>query len=204
MKRGLGLTIFTLLAFALFQASMTYAQDSAAAKRLKQIEREWINAFLRRDLRTLKDVLAEDFTYINGAEFLNKSEVIARAEKLNLNNQSVELVTNRVRLYGNAAVSTGRAAVKGQLPDQIKGEANAVSNPSVVNLGKLSRQNKGSQTSGDLKGVPSPLPVPHNLPVTDLQPMAAVVGQYQYTSIFIKQRGKWRLVALHLTHLAPE
>ena len=115
-------TILTL-AFFLFNlgsAVQKPAQGSKDEQELRRLEDEWLGSYLRGDKGTFDRVVADDFTGTDeGATVRNKAqerELIQAPPpsiKTSLTNEDV-----RVRIYGDAAIVTGRIVVKTQLPDQ--------------------------------------------------------------------------------------
>ena len=79
------------------------------------LEREWYEARQKRDVKSLEQLLADDATLINPlGQFWDKQrvlEVLSAGGTTTLESYNLEEV--KVRLYGNTAVTTGRATVKG-------------------------------------------------------------------------------------------
>jgi ketosteroid isomerase-like protein len=80
------------------------------------LEREWYEAREKRDVKSLEQLLADDATLINPlGQFGDKQRVL---KALGVGGttilESYTLEEVKVRLYGNTAVTTGRATVKGQ------------------------------------------------------------------------------------------
>jgi ketosteroid isomerase-like protein len=93
------------------------SQNSAAEQELRERLREWDEAYLRRDTEALSRILADDFvfTHASGA-VINKTRYIMACVKapdiaLEAPNRSDDVA---VRVYGETAVITSRATLRGQ------------------------------------------------------------------------------------------
>ncbi len=137
--------------FALtFLASLlvAFAQDSDEANAVLQTERDLANAYLKSDADGIAQGVMEDYTLTNSVgKITTRANDIAEAKK---NDPKYEIFENndmKVRVYGNAAVVTGKTHTKG------------------ISGGK-----------------------PFDL-------------QFQFTDTFIKDGGRWRLLAGHVSKL---
>jgi ketosteroid isomerase-like protein len=114
-----------LLSIALFPISFSQvvqkpAQASQDEQALRRLEDEWLGSYLRGDKATFDRIVADDFTGTDeSAKVRNKAqerELIQAPPasiKTSLTNEDV-----RVRIYGDAAIVTGRIVVKTQLNGQ--------------------------------------------------------------------------------------
>ena len=114
-----------LLSIALFpigfgQVVQKPAQASQGEQALRRLEDEWLGSYLRGDKATFDRIVADDFTGTDeSAKVRNKAqerELIQAPPasiKTSLTNEDV-----RVRIYGDAAIVTGRIVVKTQLNGQ--------------------------------------------------------------------------------------
>src|SRR5262245_39233500 len=90
---------------------------------IKKLEQEWVEAYTKRDVAFLERILADDYTFITpGGTILDKKRQID-----DLKSGAAPSVFHfselKVRVYGDAAVVTGKSTVKGKLRDQdITGE----------------------------------------------------------------------------------
>jgi ketosteroid isomerase-like protein len=92
----------------------TSAPSKVAAEEIKQIERERNQALLKHDTATLDRMTSDDYTFINQrGELRTKSEILAGFKSGNFNYEDREITDLEVRVYGDAAVVTGRAKQKG-------------------------------------------------------------------------------------------
>jgi len=84
-------------------------------QQVRQLENEWINAFIEGDTETLDRILAEDFIFTDPeGRLLTKAEWLADLKSGELNFESIHLDNLQVRMYGDAAVANGRVTVKAQ------------------------------------------------------------------------------------------
>jgi ketosteroid isomerase-like protein len=72
---------------------------------LMQLERDWDGAFLRRDVRTIDNILAEEFiaTYDDGTRG-DRAKELSLAAEFNQQIQSSALEDFTVKIYGDTAV----------------------------------------------------------------------------------------------------
>lgn len=115
-----GILSFALLPFGLGQLVQKPAQASRDEQELRRLEDEWLSSYLRGDKATFDRIVADDFTGTDeSAKLRNKTQereliqVPPASIKTSLTNEDV-----RVRIYGNAAIVTGRIVVKTQLSGQ--------------------------------------------------------------------------------------
>jgi hypothetical protein len=182
----------------LFHISMEAIQGRDDTRTLARLEQQWISIFQRGDSAVLENVLTGDFIYTAETGTLGKKEFIALAKLFDPSKRGIELTDNQMRIYGRAAISTGVATLRSRDGGQIKGESKVASRSGVVNLDELSRQEKSPPTSVAPRIVPAPMPIPNNRPV----PVAD--AKYRYTAIYVKLRGRWQMVALHLSQVNRE
>ena len=85
------------------------------AQAVQQQDRERIHAQITADTLALRRIYADDFLGIGPTGVVrNKAEVIADFTSHALTYQSITTAEVRVRVYGNAAVETGRSTMVGQ------------------------------------------------------------------------------------------
>jgi ketosteroid isomerase-like protein len=82
-------------------------------QQVRQLEHEWIDAFMRGDTETLDRILADDFIFTDPeGSLLTKAEWIADMTSGELTFESINIDDLQVRMYGDAAVANGRVTVK--------------------------------------------------------------------------------------------
>ena len=110
------LLAFTVPPYAESQTTIKQAtQQSDAEKELLKLEREWLDSYVRRDAAAMDRNVADDFTitYPNGA-VSTKAQTMADLVRPGPADPSLTFTTEdtKVRLYGDAAVLTGRVIEK--------------------------------------------------------------------------------------------
>ncbi|HYH86162.1 MAG TPA: nuclear transport factor 2 family protein [Pyrinomonadaceae bacterium] len=84
-------------------------------KHLRQLDREWNEAYPRRDVATLERVIADDWMCIDGAgERIGKAELLERVASGASRLESHVFDEMELRIYGDAAIVTGRLTGKGR------------------------------------------------------------------------------------------
>jgi ketosteroid isomerase-like protein len=108
--------IFTIFSFALSQMKNESSTQNNVEQELKRLEDEWLNSYLRGDKQTFDRIVADDFTRTDeSGKFATKAEEKALVQappasiKASLTNEDMQ-----VRVYGNAAIVTGRIVSKVQ------------------------------------------------------------------------------------------
>ena len=111
--------------------------------------RAYREALAKRDVTTLDDIWADDYTFTNPhGDFLTKKQRLENIRSAHTQIESVGSEDQDVRVYGDTAVITGRVTLKGQY--------------------------SGKEAS----------------------------GLYRSISVWVNQRGRWRLVANQITLIA--
>src|SRR6266513_3078092 len=116
MKRYI-LIVATLTLLLGLPAGLFAQGDSANTdKEVRDALEKYRTALVKHDAAALKQIWADDYTFINGAgEILTKDQRLAN---LDSGATSLDTITIggdlKVRVYGDAAVSTSRATLKGQ------------------------------------------------------------------------------------------
>jgi ketosteroid isomerase-like protein len=142
---AIALVVFSVAAIASGQEQAAIRdQRSIAEQVIKKLDNERIQAQIHADAAALKRIYADDFIGVGPSGTVRTMpQVISDFTSGDLRFQSITTDDVRVRVYGNAAVETGRSTMDGQ----DKGKA-----------------------------------VPHDT---------------RFTRVWIKQHGRWRLVANH-------
>jgi ketosteroid isomerase-like protein len=115
-----GLLSFALIPVGFGQVVQKPAQASQDEQALKRLEDEWLGSYRRGDKATFDQIVADDFTGTDeSAKVRNKAQERELLQappasiKTSLTNEDVQ-----VRIYGDAAIVTGRIVVKTQLSGQ--------------------------------------------------------------------------------------
>jgi ketosteroid isomerase-like protein len=98
-------------------ASLSHAQS--VEQTLKQLEHDWSQASLKRDLATLDKIMADDWISIDfQGRTVTKSETIANLKSGSPATQAAGIGEMKVRVFGDSAIVTGsdteKSSVKGK------------------------------------------------------------------------------------------
>ena len=112
----IGVILIAMFSFALGQMESESSAQNNADQELKRLENEWLNSYLRGDKQTFDRIVADDFTRTDeSGKFATKAEertliqVPSASVSASLTNEDMQ-----VRVYGNAAIVTGRIVSKVQ------------------------------------------------------------------------------------------
>jgi ketosteroid isomerase-like protein len=85
-----------------------------AQEEIKKIEQKRNEALLKHDVATLDQMTSNDYSFINQrGELRTKAEILSGFKSGSFNYDAREISDLEVRVYGDAAVVTGRAKQKG-------------------------------------------------------------------------------------------
>ena len=100
------------------------AMGQEAERELRQLEDKIADAVVRRDIAFVDRVWAEEFVYTGvRGEVKTKTDILAELKAGDLRFEVLKFDDVRVRVYGDAAVATGRATTKGRSKQgEISGE----------------------------------------------------------------------------------
>ncbi len=119
--RVIALVVATSL-FAPSQAAETMPQQgSAVEQEVRQLDREWLEAMVRRDATALERLLADAYTMIDpSGEVIDKAQEIAatKAPVFDVTFESVKTEDVNVGISGERATVTGRAVLKARFDEQ--------------------------------------------------------------------------------------
>jgi ketosteroid isomerase-like protein len=116
----------SLLALVLTTASFLVAKPQAAAtasnsndqemiRQVVELERQSKDAAIKRDVGFVERTLADDYVSIGPlGQVASKADTITARRTAQLHYDSIEVSEMVVRLYGNTAIVTARAEVKGR------------------------------------------------------------------------------------------
>lgn len=89
------------------------------AEELKQLEREWDDAIVRKDLGALDRIIDDDFILIDDAgRITRKKELLEQIKTPDLVIKPFETEDVTVRIYGDTAILTGRFTQQGEYKGQ--------------------------------------------------------------------------------------
>jgi ketosteroid isomerase-like protein len=132
-------------------ASEKRSQKRKVEQSLRMMSGDLIQAYPKHEVAVLDRILADDLTVINpdGSSGDKAGEIGGlRSGKLKL--ESVINDDMKVRVFGETAVVTGRATIRGQIDGR------------------------------------------------------EIRDQNRYTSVFVKRRGRWQVIALHVTRVTQQ
>jgi ketosteroid isomerase-like protein len=96
-------------------APASQGQDSSAERAIRQAERDRREAMLRGDVQALGGLLAEDYLGTGArGRVRTKAEVLAQYRSSAVKYESINEDDVKIRIYGTAAVVTGRTRSKGK------------------------------------------------------------------------------------------
>jgi len=111
MKRLLKLML--IFAAVGMQGYLPVNGQTNAEKELRQLEIEWNNAIVRKDVAALERILAKEFVYIDYIGGVNrKADLIKSVKNSQATVEPFETEDVVVRIYGRTAVITGRFTQK--------------------------------------------------------------------------------------------
>ena len=116
MKRATALALTSLLCLVSFAQEKNSAADhnQQAIREILEQERESKDAAIRRDVAFVERNYSDDYVGITpSGDVITKSESIAARKNAQLRYDAINLTDMVVRVYGNTAVVTARADVKG-------------------------------------------------------------------------------------------
>jgi ketosteroid isomerase-like protein len=117
MKRYMLIAAALILQFGLPAAAFAQGESSNVEKEVRDALEKYRKALTDRDVATLKQIWADDYTFINGAgEILTKDQRLANQSSGATSLDSINLGGDmKMRVYGDdVAVSTGRVTIKGK------------------------------------------------------------------------------------------
>jgi ketosteroid isomerase-like protein len=128
--KGLSLVVWLLALSLAASARATRPKSNAAGpaeeetvREIMDLERQAKEAALHRDAAFVERTLADDYVAITPlGQIVSKAETIAARKTAQLRYDAIDVSDMVVRLYGNTAIVTARAAVKGtELGEEFSG-----------------------------------------------------------------------------------
>ena len=137
---------FALISSSAWAATTDHGAGTSAVETIRSLEEERNRAIVHGDAAALERMTTDDYTFITlRGELRTKAEIVRDFRSGAAKYQSREISDLNIRVYGDAAVVTGRAGQKGA--------------------------ENGKDYSGD----------------------------YWFTRVYVKQKGRWMTVALQTT-----
>jgi ketosteroid isomerase-like protein len=97
------------------QANSGASQDQDSVRQIQELERQAKDASVHRDAAFAERMLADDYVAITPlGQVITKGDTIAARRSGQLRYDSIDISDMVVRVYGNTAVVTARAEVKGK------------------------------------------------------------------------------------------
>jgi uncharacterized protein (TIGR02246 family) len=87
--------------------------DDAEEQAIVQLERDWAMAMQKRDAAALDRILAKEWTETVNGEVMTRAQALAGLKSDDLRMESVELRDLSVHVFGDAALATMTAVIKG-------------------------------------------------------------------------------------------
>jgi len=107
---------FLLASILSLAVLLSVAWAASADEELKKLETDRAAAVVKGDVATLEKQTSDDYTLINmNGQMSDKSQMVSAFKSGQTKLTSDELSDMKVRVYGNTAVITGKADVKGTL-----------------------------------------------------------------------------------------
>jgi ketosteroid isomerase-like protein len=96
-------------------APTAQAGESDDVKMLLRLESAMARAWVQRDTQAVEQILADDYTLAGtGDSLIGKAQFIAELDNPEFETESAIIDDLRIRVYGDAAVVTGRATYQGR------------------------------------------------------------------------------------------
>ncbi len=112
-RRNIAFLLASMLSLAVL---LSVAWAASAEEELKKLETDRAAAVVKGDVATLEKQTSDDYTLINmNGQMSDKSQMVSAFKSGQTKLTSDELSDMKVRVYGNTAVITGKADVKGTL-----------------------------------------------------------------------------------------
>jgi hypothetical protein len=111
MRRSLVILLLAVSCLAKSPPKKKAASPVSVAKTLLQMERDWSQAGIKRDSKTMDRILADDWvsTDFHGKS-VTKAQALSELQSATAPAQPIELGDMKVKVFGNAAVVSGTDA----------------------------------------------------------------------------------------------
>lgn len=117
-RAALGISFLLMFAGSSSAPALPRAEKHEIRHQIEQLEAAWSNALLRGNSTAMDALLAEDYMAITPTGILeSKEQELSNLRSGRVHFTSIELTDRKIRLYGNTALVTSRADVKGTNPE---------------------------------------------------------------------------------------
>ena len=105
--------VVLILAVAVQAQTLAQTKSGGVEQELIKLENDWADAWIKRDIAFFDRIMAEDYTWTSPW-----GQVLSKAHNLALVRSGEDVITSwvladmKVRVYGDAAVVTGRSTIK--------------------------------------------------------------------------------------------
>jgi len=116
MKAIFALVLLMVLAFvyAPAPAAEEGGPDQQTQEKIQKMQQEWADAARDKNTGPLEAMLADDFTHTGpGGQLMTKDDFVGHIKDGTFKIDSLEYQNLKVRVYGDAAVATGKVVLKG-------------------------------------------------------------------------------------------
>jgi len=114
---ALVITLFSLGAHQMRDSNA--GQNGNIEETIRQLDKQWIKAYPRRDTALLERIYADDLVVTNpDGSIGNKAQEISGLKSGTFSFESITNEEVRVRVFGNLAVVSGRSMMKGRYKEQ--------------------------------------------------------------------------------------
>jgi ketosteroid isomerase-like protein len=97
---------------------MPRAERHESKHEIDQLEQNWRDAIMHRNVQAMDALLADDYVAITANGMLqSKEQTLANLKSGTLRFDAIEFSDRKVRFYGETALVTSKAEVKGNRPD---------------------------------------------------------------------------------------
>jgi ketosteroid isomerase-like protein len=111
--------VFVIASILSLAALLGLAWAESVEEQLKKLETDRAAAAVKGDVAVLEKGTSDDYTFINmNGQMSDKSQMVDAFKSGQTKLTSDEVSEMKVRVYGNTAVVTGKAAIKGTLRGQ--------------------------------------------------------------------------------------
>lgn len=109
----LTVVIFTLVLTGISHVAEAMVRLSDE-EQIRELMRRWDNALVKKDVKLISSILADDFTYVDASgRIQNRSQHLAFIDSSDLKVESSQSSNFVIRIYGNTAVAIAEGTIRG-------------------------------------------------------------------------------------------